>query len=224
MMIKRIFLAAAILLLSTVIKAQDNKYGIWYGADASYKIVKNLRFELAGCLRTDQNASNVSSFYFDGGLKYKFNKYFSAGAYYRFTETKEKDDFFYARHRWYVDLNGSLPIGRFTLSGRYRFQEQFKMYIKDPDVDEKPVCYNRFKLSLDYDIPKVPLVPSLSAEIYGQTFSSNDIMIEKTRYTGGLKYNISKKHSVGVDYIYLNSKNTKPKEFNVISLYYSFKF
>ena len=222
MMIKRILPLAGILLLSIVTKAQDNKYGIWYEADANFKIVKSLKAEIAGCLRTDENASNIESYYFEGGLKYKVNKYFSAGAYYRLIENKEKDSSFYARHRWFIQLNGEVPIGRFNISARYRFQEQIKTFIKDPE-DEEPGFYNRFKLKLDYDVPGIPLEPFISAEAFSETFASNGIFVEKTRFSGGITYNINKKHAVTLEYIYQTSEVTKPHYFNIFALNYSFK-
>ncbi|HNW57494.1 MAG TPA: DUF2490 domain-containing protein [Bacteroidales bacterium] len=223
MKIRKIALIATALILSSQIFAQDNKFGIWYGADASKKIAKGLKAEVAGALRTDENGSNIESFYFEGGLNYKFNKFISAGAYYRCIEQKENDGDFYFRHRFYADLKGTVPMGRFTLSARYRFQEQKKTYIKSVD-DEDATFYNRFKFELDYNIPRIPLTPSAFVEFSGQAMTSNDIMIEKRRVGGGLKYSITRKQSVSLDYIYLSSKVSNPAYFNVLSLNYSVKF
>jgi hypothetical protein len=223
MKIKKILLFVSIAFFSQGIFAQDDTFGVWYGADASYKIIKGLKAEVAGSLRTDQNGSNVESFYFEGGLNYRFNKYLSAGAHYRLIEKKEDDSLFYFRHRLYADIKGTLPLGRFTLSARYRFQEQLKMYIKNED-DKKPEFYNRLRFELDYNIPKIPLTPSVYTEFLGQTFKSNDIMFEKSRVGAGLKYDITKKQSVSAEYIYLTSKVTSPEYFNVLSLNYSVNF
>jgi hypothetical protein len=219
---KILFLTAAIL-LSSQLFSQDNKFGIWYGADGSKKIVKGLKAEIAGALRTDENGSNIESFYLEGGLNYKFNKYISAGAFYRCIDQKENDGDFYFRHRLYADLKGNLPVGRFTLSARYRFQEQKKTYIKSVD-DEDATFYNRFKFELDYNVPKIPLTPSFFVEYSGQAMVSNDIMIEKRRVGGGLSYDITKKQAVSFEYIYLSSKVTNPAYFNVLSLNYSVRF
>jgi hypothetical protein len=223
MKIKKLTLFAFIVLISQQTFSQDNKYGIWYSADASIKIVKNLKAEFAGSIRTDENASNIESFYLEGGLKYKLCKYISAGAYYRLIDREENDNKFYFRHRLYADVKGTLPLGRFTLSARYRFQEQTKTYIKHAEDDE-PGYYNRFKFELDYNVPRIPLTPYVFTEYSGQTFASNDILIEKKRVGGGLSYNITKKQAISAEYIYLSSRVTNPRYFNVLSLNYSVNF
>lgn len=222
-MIKKVLYVVALMLFTLPAFSQDNKLGLWYNADAEIKLMRNLKAGLAGSLRTDHNGSDVESFYLEGGLNYKLNKHFSTGAFYRVIEKKEDDGNFYFRHRLYAEVKGKMPVSRFTLTARYRFQEQTKTYIKDP-VDDDPGFYNRFKFEIDYNIPKVPLTPAVYAEFLGETFASNGILIEKRRTGASLSYSISKKQDVSVEYIYLTSKVTNPRYFNVISLNYSVKF
>jgi hypothetical protein len=222
MMIRRNILLLAVLLLSLAIKAQKPDFGIWYEAKAEKKIIKGLRFDLETSIRTDQNASNIESFYFEPGLRYKINDYFNAGIYYRFIEQKENDGRYYTRHRWFLQLKGELSVYRFTLSARYRIQQQFKTYIEDPE-DEIPEWYHRLRLELDYNIRGLPLKPYANAEPKSLLFSANNIMIEKWRYIVGVEYTVSKKHTFGVEYIYNTSKVSKPARMNIIGLTYSIK-
>ena len=222
MMNRKLLVLSALTLFALQVTAQTNNYGIWYEAGASYKIIKGLKAEVSGSLRTDENASHIESFYFQGGLNYKIVECFSVGAFYRLIEKEEDDNAFHPRHRWFVELNGELPVNRFTLSARYRFQQQTKTYIEDPE-DDQPGYYNRVKLKLDFDVPKIPLEPFISAEAFSQTFASNGIMIEKTRLGGGLAYNVIKKHKVSVEYIYQKSEVSKPEKFNIIAIGYSVK-
>jgi hypothetical protein len=212
----------ALVLIPLVIKAQEPDFGIWYEAKADRKIIKDLKFELETSLRTDQNASNIESFYAEPGLRYKFNDYFSAGIYYRFIEQKQGDGRFYARHRWFVQLRGELPVRRFTFSARYRIQEQFRTYIRDPE-DEIPEWYHRLRLEISYDIKGIPLKPYVNAEARSQLFSPNNIMIEKWRYIAGAEYTIHKKHTFGLEYIYNTSRVSKPARMNTIGVTYSIK-
>jgi hypothetical protein len=223
MKIKNTVLLIAVMMLSSHLFAQDSKFGIWYCADADKKIITGLKAEVAGALRTDNNGSDIESFYLEGGLNYKFSKFISASAFYRCIDRKENNGNFYFRHRIYADVKGTLPMGRFTASLRYRFQEQKKTYINSID-DEDATFYNRFKFELDYNIPKIALTPSVFMEYSGQAFTSNDIMFEKRRSGCGLSYNITKKQAVSLDYIYLSSKVSNPAYFNVLSLNYSVKF
>jgi predicted porin len=228
MTIKRLFILILVVLLPASLIAQKTDFGIWYEANAEYKIVKKLRFDFETSIRTDQNASKIEKFYFEPGLRYKFNDYFAAGIYYRFIEQRETIDKsegiyeFHPRHRWFVQLKGSLPVNRFTLSARYRFQEQFKTYIEDPE-DEEPLWAHRLRLELDYDIKGLPLKPYANVEMQSELFSSNDIMIEKWRYIVGADYTFNKKHTVGLEYIYNVSKDSKPAYMNVIGMTYTVK-
>lgn len=219
---RKILVLSAMTLFAIQLTAQTNNYGIWYEAGADYKIFKGLKAEVSGSLRTDENASHIESFYFQGGLNYKIVDCFSVGAFYRLIEKEEDDNVFHPRHRWFIEMKGELPVNRFTLSARYRFQQQAKTYIKDPE-DDQPGYYNRLKLKLDFDVPEIPLEPFISAEVFSQTFASNGIMIEKTRLGGGLSYKVSKKQEVSVEYIYQKSEESKPEKFNIIALSYFIK-
>jgi long-subunit fatty acid transport protein len=228
-MMNRLLLTTVLLLLASLtLKAQKTDFGLWYEVNAEYGIVKGLRFDFEANVRTDQNASKVEKFYFEPGLRYKFNDYFAAGIYYRFTEQRETIDKsegiyeFHPRHRWFVQLKGSLPVYRFTLSARYRFQEQFKTYIEDPE-DEIPVWAHRLRMELSYDIKGFPLKPYASVEMASELFASNEIMIEQWRYIVGADYTVNKKHTFGLEYIYNVSKDSKPAYLNAVGLKYKIK-
>ena len=81
-MIKKAVIVAFALLMPAALLGQDNDFGIWYEVKAEKKIVKHLRFDLETNIRTDENASNIYKFFFEPGLRYRFNDYFAAGVYY----------------------------------------------------------------------------------------------------------------------------------------------
>jgi hypothetical protein len=220
-MIKKAVIVAFALLLPAALTGQDNDIGIWYEVKAEKKIVKHLRFDLETSIRTDENASNIYKFFFEPGLRYKFNDYFAAGVYYRLAEQKEDDDSFHLRHRWFVQFKVSAPsFARFTLSLRYRIQEQFKTYIEDPG-DEVGEWYQRARLELDYDVKGVPLKPYVNTEIHNLLFDPNDYTVDRWRTIIGVEYTLNKKHTFGVEYIYNESRVTKPPYKNLIGLTYS---
>jgi len=128
------------LLLSAVAAGQTPDYGIWYEAKADKKLWKGLRADFEASIRTNENARNIEKFYFEPGLRYKFNDYLNAGIYYRFIEQKEKDGNYHARHRWFVQMKATAPtVARFTFAVRYRIQQQFKTYIEDPEDEDARV-------------------------------------------------------------------------------------
>lgn len=209
------------LLLSVTAAGQKTDYGIWYEAKAEKEIWKGLRFDLEASLRTNENAANIDKFYVEPGLRYKFNDYFTAGVYYRFIDQKEKDDKYHPRHRLFVQMKGTAPsVARFTLSVRYRIQQQFKTYIEDPE-DEEPQWYQRVRFELDYDIKGFPLKPYINAEMHTQLFSPNEFLADKWRSMVGIEYTLNKKHTFGLEYIYNDSRVTKPPFENLLGITYS---
>jgi len=220
-MIRKSLAVIAAVLLSSVLAGQDTDYGIWYEVKADKDIWKGLRFDLEASVRTDQNAARIETIYLEPGLRYKFNDFLSAGIYYRLIEQLEKDDQFYIRHRWFAQVKGTAPsFYRFTLAVRYRIQEQFKTYIEDPE-DELPVWYHRVRFELGYDIMGIPLMPYFNTELHGLLSEANEYTVDKWRSMIGIEYTLNKRHTFGIEYIYNESRVTKPAYMNLVGLTYS---
>jgi hypothetical protein len=220
-MIRKLTIVLIALLLSANAAGQDTDYGIWYEAKADKKIWKGLRADFEASIRTNENARNIEKFYFEPGLRYKFNDYFAAGIYYRLIGQEEKDGNYHARHRWFAQAKATAPsFARFTLAVRYRIQQQFKTYIEDPE-DEDSQWYQRVRLELDYDIKGIPLRPYVNAEMHMQLFDPNEFTADKWRAIIGVEYTIDKKHTFGLEYIYNESRVTKPPFENLLGVTYS---
>lgn len=223
MMNKRPATLLLVLLIAASAAGQKTDYGIWYEASASKDIRKGLRADLEASIRTNENAGNIDKFYIEPGLRYRFNDYFSAGIYYRFIDQIEKDDRYHPRHRWFVQLKGTAPsVARFTFSVRYRLQQQFRTYIEDPG-DEDPEWYQRVRLELDYDVKGIPLRPYINAEMHTQLFSPNEYVADKWRSMAGIEYTLNKRHTFGIEYIYNDSRVSKPPFENLLGVTYSVK-
>ena len=220
-MIKKGTIALFALLLSGLAVGQTPDYGIWYEAKADKKIWKGLRADFEASIRTNENASNIEKFYFEPGLRYKFNDYLNAGVYYRLIEQKEKDGNYHARHRWFAQMKATAPtVARFTFAVRYRIQQQVRTYIEDPG-DEDAQWYQRVRLELDYDIKGIPLRPYVNAEMHMQLFDPNEYTVDKWRTMFGVEYTLNKKHTFGLEYIYNDSRVTKPPYENLLGVTYS---
>lgn len=220
-MIKKGTVVLIAFLLCAHAAGQTPDYGIWYEAKADKKIWKGLRADFEASIRTNDNARNIEKFYFEPGLRYKFNDYFNAGIYYRFIEQEEKDGKFHARHRWFAQVKATAPsYARFTLAVRYRIQQQFKTYIEDPE-DKDAQWYQRVRLELDYDIKGIPIRPYANAEMHLQLFEPNEYTADKWRAMFGVEYTLNKKHTFGLEYIYNESRVTKPPYENLLGITYS---
>jgi hypothetical protein len=223
MTIKELFLFLILCCSVSAVYSQNDDLGIWYGVSAEHKIIKNLEFDLTGNVRTYKNASKIDEVFLEAGLTYKFNKYLAAGASYRFGEFFEDDDSFHARHKWFIDIKGTLPVGDLTISARFRFQERYRTYFEDEE-DKIPVSHGRYRLKALYNIPSFPVNPYIAAEIFCPMFTKTTRYVDKDRFMAGLEYNIAKKHSVEVEYMFQRDFLPHIKDINVISVGYNLKF
>ncbi len=223
MMIRKSTIIILLVLLPAVLAGQKTDYGIWYEVRAEKKIVKGLRFDLEASMRTDRNASHIEEFYLEPGLRFKFNDYVAAGVYYRFIEQEEKDDKYHPRHRYIAQVKGTLPkVYRFTLAARYRMQVQNKTFINDVE-DEEPLWGQRFRLELEYDVKGMPIKPYANVEAQRLLSVPTETTIDKWRYMIGAEYTVNKKHTFGLEYIYNESRVTKPAYMNLLGVTYSIR-
>jgi hypothetical protein len=222
MTIKKLFL---LFLLSGIFAAsysRDDDFGIWYGVTAEHKLIRKLELDLTGNIRTFKNASKIDEAFLEAGLTYKFNKYVSVGASYRFTEFYEDDEAYHPRHKWFIDIKGTLPLGDLSVSARFRFQERYKTYFEDED-DKIPDSHGRYRLKALYNVPSFPVNPYVAAEIFCPMFTSTTRSIDKDRFIFGVEYNI-KKHSIELEYMFQRDFLPHISDLNVISIGYNVEF
>lgn len=219
MMIKKAALFLFLLSSYCLSYSRNDDFGIWYNASGEIKIMKRLDLEITGCVRTFKNASKVDELFVEAGLGYKLNKYIAVGGAYRFGEFFEDDDSYHPRHKWFADVTGKLPIGDLKISGRFRFQQRFKTYFEDEE-DKIPVSHARIKVKAFYNISSFPVNPYVSTEVFCPMFTGAERNIDKNRFMLGLEYNISKKHSIDIEYMFQRDFLPHIKDINIISVEY----
>lgn len=203
--------------------AQKKDFGMWYSITAEKEILKDLDLEVDVNLRTYHDVKEIEEGFADFGLGYKFNKHLSAGISYRYTQTREDDELYHPRHKWLADFRAKTALGDFDVSGRLRFQQRYKTYFEDEN-DKESKEHLRFRIKTAYDIPKFPLNPFVTAELFLPVFDDNvNRTVDKQRFTGGFKYNISKKHSVELEYMFQRDFFPDWTDMNIISVNYSIK-
>jgi len=223
MRIKKNLLLFLLICTAPVIFSQEKDFGIWAGISAEKELIKNLDLNFDINLRTYHNVSEIEEAFFDIGLNYKFNKYLSTALSYRYTQFREDDELYHPRHKWFADVKGKLPLGDLDISARFRFQQRYKTYFEDEnDKESKEV--GRLRLKAIYDIPSFPVNPYISAELFFPMFSVSERTVEKERFMAGFEYNISKKNSIEIEYIYQRDFFPKLSDMNIISVNYNIKF
>jgi hypothetical protein len=145
-------------------------------------------------------------------------KIFKVGvSYYAISKHREENYFFNQRFQGYTNVKYS--VQRFTFAWRSRFQATYRPEKSDPKIWKN---YWRNALTVSFKIPKVPLTPSLSAEMFYRVNDYKGNVIDKMRYEGALKYQFNKKNSLKVYYQFNDAMNVKePLDVSAVGLAYS---
>ena len=239
----------ALLMLPLASAAQSDDFGVWTSVGAEKKINKKVSVGLEAELRTRDDVPELDRW--RGGLdgQCTLTKWLKVSAGYSllndnnrkitYKETNGRPnklaEYWGVRHRFNVSLTGSRKFGNLQVSLRERWQYTYRPSktidqrwdFDDEEFDNKPKTYNargknvlRSRLQLSYDIPNCHVEPYVSAEAF------NAWSVEKMRYTAGADWKISKKHAVGIYYLYQSVHDDDDNEPNrhVLGVEYKFKF
>ena len=222
MMIKKWCILIVIFSLSVAVFGQDKDFGIWYGVSAEHKLSKKLEIDLSSDIRTFNKASKIEEAFLEGGISYNITKHLAIAGSYRLTDKIENNNSYYYQHKIFLDLKGNVPFGKFSFSGRLRFQTRTKTYIQE-DKDKHPDYTGRIKIKAVYKTPVFPVNPYLYIESFCPMFSGKTFMIEKNRFAGGLQFSIAKHHSAEIEYIFQRDYLPHLSDINIISVNYIVK-
>lgn len=215
----------------TEFRLQDNLKAIdrWtVAASATYKPLKWLKldagYKLIRYQNLDETKAKVTKYLDDDELEPKNIKIRTSEAYWN------------SRHRIHLSATFHKKFGHFELSLREQWQYNYrsststsrtgtKYMINEWDsepiesetdsVKSKNTHFLRSRFRVEYDKKGLKWKPYASVEMYngGTSFG-----IHKMRYTAGVEYKISKKHSVEVYYRYQRKKSEDNGEsaFNIV--------
>jgi len=212
-----------IFLFNKHLYCQIHDFGIWYGVNSELSVKKKLEIDVSAMIRTFEKATKIEQAFLEGGVTYKFNKFFSFGGSYRLTNNIEDDSQFHIRHKLMTDVKGTLPVNDFTFSARIRLQVQSRTYF-EPGDDRTPDLTGRIKLKGIYNIPKFPVNPYLSFESFSPIFENSARLLGKERIAAGFEYKIVKNHSIEAEYIFERDFIPRISDISIISVAYNVKF
>ena len=216
---------------------------------AEKKLSKKLSIGLDAELRTRNNLKTLDRWSLGVGAEYKVLKNVKLAAGYLLLNDNFREDISYKadgnynnwrpsywgiRHRVYASATGSLKLNknlRLSLRERWQYTYRPEKTIERYDVDDEDYeskTYNgkakhllRSRLQVEYGVPKTNLSPYAHVEFF------NAWSLEKTRYTVGMDYDLSKKHSLGLFYRYQAVRNDDDNDepnIHLIGFTYKFKF
>jgi hypothetical protein len=180
----------------------------WTGFSIKHKLNKKVAFNLDQQVRITDDLNEIRSTFFEFGTKYKFNKYFSTRAQYRYTIRNKE------RHvnRITVDFNGKWKIKptKLELTFRFRLQHAIVTYTKEP------ATFIRNRIQARYTFwKKLKLFAA-----YESFYQFNDKnRFRKNLFAAGLIVPINKKLDLSVFYRLDQKINTKnPERTNIVAV------
>lgn len=206
------------------------------GFGFDYKPVSFLKFGASYVLLRDRRSGEVSPHYNSKG---NFNGY------------NIERDAWRNKHRACFDVTGSLPLGRFTLSLRERYQytrlmsvsvteekyrgivspgyvgPQYGGYALDrTEADKKHAGdrhYLRSRLAVEYNIRHCPVTPFALAELSNNI--SDRLLLDKTRVSAGIDWKVAKMHKFTIAYLWQTGADDEENDgIHVLKLGYRLNF
>lgn len=223
MMIKKLLPVVLLLLIPLVAEGQDDDFGIWYSAGAKLGVTNRINADISAELRTFRNAGKIEQGFLEAGMEYKLTNFLSVEGSYRLTKALEDNSDYYFQHKAFVDLKSNVKTGSFTLQGRLRFQTRFKTYFEDVE-DQYPDYTGRIKLKAMYRTAAFPVNPYIYTETFIPLNKKPGRFIGKNRFSAGVEYSITKKHSIEAGYIFQRDYLPHMTDENIINVGYNFKF
>ena len=124
----------------------------------------------------------------------------------------------------YRDLAPPGFIGDTYVYNGEKYTEYEQVYIKETDSKEaKDRHYLRSRFALDYNIPRCPVDPFVTVEFSNNL--SEGMNLEKTRYTVGADWKITKQHTLSFAYLYDDGQDDDSNgNLHVLKIGYKFEF
>ncbi len=247
---KRLLIIAAMAIIGlqyAAAQSDDNstECGVWTSAEVKKKLAPGLSASVEGELRTTDGVGEIDRWALGAALAYKLCPYLKADVGYTYMQSHkggtltnsgnyEVERYWSPRHRLAAALTGKYNIGRFELSLRERYQwthreamtvSKYKVTNgkeKTKDISAKTTNMLRSRLQVAYNIRKSPFTPYLSCEFYHNL--GEGCAIDKTRYTMGTDYRLSKHHALEGFLRYISNADDDEPGGAVLGVGYKYSF
>ncbi|HXH20110.1 MAG TPA: DUF2490 domain-containing protein [Chitinophagales bacterium] len=153
-------------------------------------------------------------FFFDAGMKYKFNRSLSVNGNYRFLFRRNLDNFYDNRQVLYGDIDFVKGKGNWTFGGTVRIQSVFYTHVRDGY--RPPLIYNRDKVKIGCRI-NYYLQPFIEAEVFFPLNHPVRKTIDQIRGSAGLAYTINRHVKLEVYEQIQQQLNRAPRNTNYVT-------
>ncbi|NCP84734.1 MAG: DUF2490 domain-containing protein [Bacteroidetes bacterium] len=198
----------------------------WSSIQVEYELNKQWSFELEEQLRLKNNSTEIGSYFTEFTTSYKLPSSVKLALglrYNRENDNKGAKQGIREHFRYQFDVSYKHELENLELSYRLRYQNRQEFSFTET-VEKDAVQKMRFKTSLDYNIKKWKIDPSLSAEIFNQ-LSGNQTGFDAFRITAATDYKIKGKGKIGLFYRLERELNVDyPKSTHIIGINYKYSF
>lgn len=179
--------------------AQQNDFQCWPFVQLNLEVIKNLRVTVEEEARFRENCTQIGRQLNNIGVSYRFNKYLKAALTYRIEADWKNPDEYVWRNGVMGDVALRYIAGRLTIGYRLRVQSNKVEFSEKKDSWFNGVR-NRHKLTLEYDLKGIPLVPIVEGELFANLAGSKGSSVSSYRAWVGMSYILGKKHEISLKY------------------------
>ena len=221
-----IFLSGLILFFFTSNAQRSNDAGMWNTFTIQHGLTKKINFVLDQELRLKENYQRINLFYTNIGIDYKHNKFLKISPTYRAIQKKRLEGTYSFRHRLMLDVTLKKKFNKFTLSQRIRYQAEVQDFYtsrKGKLVEQ----FLRFKTDVKYAATE-KITPYYSCEFRYQIRAPRgdgpryDNGFHRVRNVLGVEYELNKKNSMNVYYLFQTEFNiSTPESIYILGIGYT---
>ena len=195
---------------------QSNDAGMWATFTVQHALSKKINLVIDEELRLKENYQRINLFYTNIGIDYKLNKFIKISPTYRSIQKKRLEGTYSYRHRLMLDVTLKKKFKKFTLSERIRYQAE----VQDFNTSKKGKLAEQFlrlKTDLKYAVSD-RITPYFSCELRYQIHAPRgdgpnyDRGFHRIRNVLGVEYELNKKNSVNLYYLYQTEFNISTPE------------
>lgn len=220
------FFCAFALYFSSSFAQQSKDAGLWATFTIQHPLSKKINIVVDQEFRLKENYQRINLFYTNIGVDYKFNKSIKLSPTYRAIQKKRLDGSYSYRHRLMLDANLKKKLNKITISERIRYQIEVQDFYtsKKGKLAEQ---FLRFKTDLKYSLTD-RITPYISCELRYQIRSPRgdgpdyNNGFHRVRNVLGFEYQINKKNSVNLYYLFQSEFNiSTPEGIYILGIAYS---
>jgi hypothetical protein len=195
--------------------------GLWNTLNVNYRYNKRVSFLFTQELRLRENYTRLNLLYTNLGASYTLGKRWKASLIVRHIDKFLIDNTFSYRNRLMTDLAYKIPVSKFELSVRQRFQFEWRDFYTSP-LGKFPEIFSRTKLELSFEVSK-KIAPFISTEFRAQITdprnSDDDDNLGRNRTIFGVDYTLNKTVKLGSYFLHQREFNTiTPQIINILGL------